>query len=165
MRGIALGVITSYSIHYTKLYDLLLKLNQPIIDRKPVLPFDIRTFSRAQRMGLNDLLANIQKAKKDPNIEGIHLNVKFIPTGLATLEEIRTALLDFRTSGKFVTVYSEVYSQNAYYLASAADEIYYNPTGFLEFVGLRTQSPFFREARITSYNVCYTKLLRRKVKS
>jgi len=123
---------------------LFLKLDQPIVDRKPSIPFDLGSLSRKKRIGLNVLLSNIEKAKDDNNISGIHLDLSYIPAGISTIEEIRNALLDFRGSGKFVTVHSNILSQGAYYLASAADEIYLNPVGFMEWVGLRAQSPFFK---------------------
>ena len=123
---------------------LLLKLDQPIVDRKPLMPFNLGNFTRTQKMGLNAILSNIEKAGNDNNIAGIHLDISVIPSGIGTIEEIRNALLDFRKSGKFVTVHSIILTQGAYYLASAADEIYLNPVGFMEWVGLRAQSPFFK---------------------
>jgi protease-4 len=125
---------------------LVLKLDKQIIDRKPSMQFDIGTLSKMDKIGLNEILACIDKAKEDPNIKGIHLDLSIIPAGIATVEEIRNALIDFRKSGKFVTVYSEMLSQKAYYLATAADEIFLNPVGFFEWVGLRIQSPFFKDA-------------------
>jgi protease-4 len=125
---------------------LYLKLDQQIVDRKPAMPFNVNTFSRAQRIGLNELIGSINKAKNDPNIKGIHLDLSVILAGLGTTEEIRNALLDFKESGKFVTAYSELYSQKAYYLATAADKIFINPVGMFEWVGIRTQSPFFKNS-------------------
>jgi protease-4 len=125
---------------------LCLKLDQPIVDRKPKIPFDFSTLRKEERIGLNELLDNIDKAAEDENISGIHLDLSYIPAGIAHIEEVRTALLDFKKSGKFITVYSEVFSQPAYYLATIADEIYFNPVGFFQFYGIRTQSPFFKNA-------------------
>jgi protease IV len=125
---------------------LCLKLDQQIVDRKPSLPFNISTLRRVQKTGLNDLLQNISKAKEDPKIKGILLELNIVQAGYGTVEEIRNAILDFRKSGKFVIVYSEMLSQKAYYLATAADKIYLNPGGFFEWVGLRIQSPFFKNA-------------------
>ncbi len=121
---------------------LYLKLDQPIVDRKPNNPFNF--FSRRQDIGLNDLLENIKKAKDDPNIDGIHLELAYIVGGLGTIEEIRNALLDFKKSGKFITVYGESLTQGAYYLASVADKIYFNPMGYFSFVGIRAKSVFFK---------------------
>jgi len=65
-------------------------------------------------IGLNDILANIKKAKTDDNIKGIFLDESYIESQEATTEEIRNALIDFKTSGKFVIAYSEVYTQGFY---------------------------------------------------
>ena len=86
------------------------------------------------------------------------LNPSVIRAGMATIEEIRQALIDFKESGKFIYAYSDGYSQKAYYLASVADKVAINPQGMLELQGLNSKRMFYN--RITSYNVCYTKLLR-----
>jgi protease IV len=125
---------------------LYMKLDQQIVDRKPAMLFNISALSRVEKIGLNEILGSIEKAKDDPKIKGIHLDLSYIPAGIATVEEIRNALIDFRKSGKFVTVYSEMFSQKAYYLATAADQVFLNPVGFFEWVGLRIQSPFFKTA-------------------
>ena len=46
---------------------------------------------------------------------------------MATTEEIRDAIIDFKSSGKFVYAYSEFYSQKAYYLSTAADKVHLFP--------------------------------------
>ena len=79
-------------------------------------------------MGLNDILKNIHKARIDTNIRGIYLQLSGLQTGIATIEEIRNALIDFKKSGKFILAFSDTYTQGSYYLASAADKIYLDPT-------------------------------------
>ena len=128
---------------------LMLKLNKPIQDRKPVFPFGGFKFGMLQpesKLGLNDILNNIQKAKADTNIRGIYLDLSIVPAGIATLEEIRDALLDFKKSGKFILSYSDTYLQSTYYLASAADKVYLNPAGNFSFVGLSSQIMFYKGA-------------------
>jgi protease IV len=66
-------------------------------------------------------------------------------TGFATIEEIRQSLIDFRESGKWVIAYSDAMSEQAYYLASAADKIYLNPEGEVEFNGLAVEMTFFKK--------------------
>ena len=123
---------------------LHLKLDKQIVDREPILPFAFGAFGRSEQLGLNTILENIEKAKTDDNIEGIHLDLWYVSAGLGTIEEIRNALLDFKESGKFITVYCDNFlSQAAYYLATASDEIYMNPNAFFNLVGLRIQSPFY----------------------
>lgn len=96
--------------------------------------------------GLMGILHSIKKAKQDPKIAGILLNLRSIQAGFASLKEIRTALTDFRQSNKFVVAYGEYLSEGAYYLASAAEKIYINPTGTLEFNGLSAERTFYKGA-------------------
>jgi protease-4 len=65
---------------------------------------------------------------------------------MATLEEIRNELINFKKSGKFIIAYSEVYSQGSYYLASVANKVYLNPQGILELKGFSSQISFFKGA-------------------
>jgi protease-4 len=97
-------------------------------------------------IGLNDILANIKKARNDNNIKGIFLDESYMESNQATTEEIRNALIDFKTSGKFIIAYAEVYSQGFYYLASVADKVYMNPKGSFDFRGFSSQITFLKGA-------------------
>jgi len=97
-------------------------------------------------VGLNDILADIKKAKTDNNIKGIFLDESYIESQQATVEEIRNALIDFKKSGKFIIAYAEVYTQSFYYLASVADKVYINPKGIFEFKGFSSQITFLKGA-------------------
>lgn len=126
---------------------LRMELSQDIPERSSDNPFANFSFGgdlEKTPMGLNDILSNIEKAKSDKNIKGIYLDIASIPAGIATLEEIRNALLDFKTSKKFIVAYSEGYSQGSYYLATVADKIYLNPEGSLDFKGLSRQIMFYK---------------------
>jgi protease-4 len=126
---------------------LQLTLDRPVHDRKsslPVLVYNITSFRTNSQLGLNDILANIAKAEADPNITGIFLDLSGVDAGIATVEEIRNALLKFKKTGKFIVAYSSNYSQKAYYLASVADKLYMNPGGSVDFVGLSAQVMFYR---------------------
>lgn len=98
------------------------------------------------RIGLNDILTRIKVAKTDDKIKGIYLDLSSVTSSFATLEEIRNALIDFKSSKKFIIAYSEYYSQSSYYLASTADKIYLYPEGLLDFAGMSSQSIFFKGA-------------------
>ncbi len=126
---------------------LHLKFEGEIVERSPRNPFDGFDFGGLEKMpiGLNTILENIEKAKEDKNIKGIYLDISSIPAGIATLEEIRNALIDFKESKKFIVAYSEGYTQGAYYLATAADKIYLNPEGMVDFKGLSRQIMFFKK--------------------
>ena len=124
---------------------LRVAIHYPIAERTPNNPLANLGFlglNTEKVLGLNDILANIKKAKTDDNIKGIFLDQSNMLSGQATTEEIRNALIDFKKSGKFIISYSEVYSQSAYYLASVADKVYLNPKGMLEFAGFSSQITF-----------------------
>lgn len=113
--------------------------------KNPLGNLDLGPFMSKNSVGLNDIIDNLKKAKTDKNIKGIYLEISNPVAGFATLEEVRNALLDFKTSGKFIYAYSEVYSQKAYYLASTANKVYLNPQGTLEIKGLSSQIMFFKK--------------------
>lgn len=124
-----------------------MKLDQPVVDRASKNPFDnfdFLTMQPTSRLGLDDILNNIEKAKKDDNIEGIFLEISMPQAGISTLGEIRDALADFRESGKFILAYADSYTQAAYYLASVADHLYLTPTGLVQWTGLRSEVLFFK---------------------
>ena len=127
---------------------LRIELNGEIQDRVEEMAFDLSeiTGQDVNILGLNDILANIKKAKTDENIKGIYIEIGMISAGFATREEIRNALLDFKESGKFITTYSEIYTQGSYYLASVADYICMYPEGGMELRGLNSTIPFFTNA-------------------
>lgn len=125
---------------------LHLTLTGPIPDRSSDNPFSSFSFDGLGEtpIGLNDVLDNLDKAAANPSVKGIFLDLTNLMTGIATIEEIRNALLDFKKSGKFIYAYSEVFSQPTYYLATAADKIYLHPTGLAELKGLRSEILFFK---------------------
>ena len=96
-------------------------------------------------VGLNDIIESLKNAKSDSDIKGIYLEVSDPQAGFATIEEVRKALLEFKTSGKFIYAYSEGYSQKGYYLASTANKLYLNPQGSLEIKGLSSQIMFYKK--------------------
>ncbi len=127
---------------------LRIDLNGDIKERGVKNPFgelDLGPFMPEPSVGLNDIIENLKKAKDDKNIRGIYLEISNPIAGFATLEEVRNALLDFKSSGKFIYAYSEVYSQKAYYLATTANKLYLNPQGGMEIKGLSSQIMFFKK--------------------
>ncbi|MDR2040113.1 MAG: signal peptide peptidase SppA [Bacteroidales bacterium] len=128
---------------------LRIDLDTKIVERSPqgtIPSFDYLNMQSKQVIGLNDILMSIRKAKEDPKIKGIYLNLTYIPAGIATVEEIRNALLDFKESGKFIISYSDTYTQKAYYLATVSDQIYLNPLGDFIFKGMSSQITFYKKA-------------------
>lgn len=126
---------------------LVADFSVPISDRSPKNPFenfDFGSFKSNNPLGMNDVLRNIEKASKDPNIAGMYLDLSEINSGMANMQEIREKLIEFKASGKWIVSYAEGYSQGAYFLASVSDEIYLNPQGMIMFKGLYTQLTFLK---------------------
>ncbi|KAB7529275.1 signal peptide peptidase SppA [Flagellimonas olearia] len=98
-----------------------------------------------EEMGLDEIIHAIKVAKEDANIRGISLTTSFLQAGVAQTREIREALLDFKSSGKFILAHSDFYTQKDYYLASVADEVYLNPVGALDFKGLSTEILYYKD--------------------
>ena len=125
---------------------LSLKLNYPITELEledPIANF----FPEAadQSMGLMQIKNAISRAKTDDNIKGIYINSGSVGAGIATIDEIRSSLEDFKKSGKWVVAYSDYFSEGGYYLASVADSIFLNPQGNVELNGLATEVMFFKK--------------------
>jgi protease-4 len=125
---------------------LKIKLNGPITDRGSD-EIDIENILNQTdgKIGLNNILSSIEKAKYDDRIKGIYLNIESLSASTASLEEIRNKLKEFKDStDKFIISYGEMYGQSAYYVSSVADEIYLHPQGILELKGLAYQGMFFK---------------------
>ncbi len=110
----------------------------------PFEGFDFATMESKKPVGLNEILKNIEKAKKDSNIDGIFIDMETMPAGMAMSEEVRNKLIEFKESGKFIVSYGNSYDQKGYYFASVSDEIYMNPKGMILFKGLNAQLFFFK---------------------
>ena len=94
-------------------------------------------------VGLDDILSNIRLAKSDDRILGIYLDGGSLSMGPASAKAIRDALLDFKTSGKWIIAYASNYGQMNYYLASVADKVCLNPTGAIAWNGLTAQKMYY----------------------
>ncbi len=126
---------------------LYMKLDYEIPDRTTDNPFgniNFQTMETSDATGLNEILRNIENAKTDANIKGIYLELSSIPTSMATIQEIRNKLIEFKESGKFIVAYGESYGQSAYYLASIADKIFLNPEGAMDLHGMASQIMFYK---------------------
>jgi len=97
-----------------------------------------------QAQGLDEILNAIAVAKTDDRIKGISINSNFILAGISQTEAIRNALQEFKSSGKFVYAYGDIFLQKDYYLASVADSIFMNPVGSLDFKGLAAEVLYYK---------------------
>lgn len=141
------GMVASASATQTveKNSVLVLKLNGSIDEQGTDNTIGKLTGNYIPSTGLNDILSAIKKAKDEENIKGIYIDAGVLSTDYATLQEIRSALEDFRKSGKKIIAYADTYSQGSYYLASVADKIYLNPIGMVDWHGIGAQPVFYKD--------------------
>ena len=125
----------------------VLRLNGMVYERSEEgSPLDeVLGMADASELGLDDLVASIRKAKENDDIKGI-----YIEGGLAsfdspaTAQQLRDALRDFKSSGKWIVAYSDIYSQASYYVVSLADKIYLNGEGSLDLHGLGGNGMYYK---------------------
>ncbi len=160
--GTAIALIAMFFIGFSAIVGLASSGEQkPKVEANSILTLDLATvpeltgnapldggfgfdFDTDEVVGLHDVVRSIEKAKTDDNIKGIYLSSMTNGVAYTSLRTVRQALEDFRESGKFVVSYAPLYEQRAYYLASAADEVYMGPLGAVDFRGLGAEIPFYK---------------------
>ncbi len=106
---------------------LMVDLSPQVLDRGEKDPMNLNfgPFKFTSRLGLNDILASIEKAKHDDRIKGVFLDLGLVNAGLTTVKEIRDKLQEFKQeSAKPVVAFADMYTQKSYYLASVADRVW-----------------------------------------
>ena len=136
-------------------YSAITDSNKSAIPNNSVLTLDFKTniidspledsdkiFDFAEKQNnimVYDMVEAIKKAETDDKIKGISIETDGLSAGMTQIDNIRTALQNFRKSGKFVYAYGNTVSQSAYYLGSVADRYYLNPAGGIDLKGLSTE--------------------------
>ena len=124
---------------------LRIELTGTVVDRStPNNPLNqLLGRSEASSQGLDVLIDAIKTAKSDKRIKGIYIEGGTMSSDFATLQELRGALVDFKSSGKFILSYADSYTQGAYYIASVGDRVLINPSGLLDWHGIAMQPMFW----------------------
>lgn len=122
-----------------------LELKGEVTERMIDNPFASLMSEEQTALGLNDVLASIQKAADNDFIRGIYLEAGNINAQPASVEEIRNALVRFKQTGKFIVAYGDTYSESDYYICSVADKIILNPQGIVDWHGLASQTIYFKD--------------------
>lgn len=98
-----------------------------------------------QAQTLKALTAAIEKAKTTSDIDAIFIECQGASAAPATLNALRDAILDFKTSGKRVFAYGDYLTMGDYFVATAADALYLNPAGSLNLQGINGTSLYFKD--------------------
>lgn len=100
----------------------------------------------ADRPSALEVLAALDDAADDADIDGVLLKLRGLSLGWARLAELRASLLRLKDAGKKVVVHLESGDDADLFLASAADRIYLVPSGQLMVDGLRAEMSYFARA-------------------
>lgn len=117
----------------------------PFADLMGQMPY-YGNYANLNTVGLDEILSNIRLAKNDDKILGIWLDGGQLAMAPASAKTIRDALLDFKTSGKWIVASAANYAQTNYYIASVADRICLDPTGQVQWNGLTAQKMYYTRA-------------------
>ena len=95
---------------------------------------------------LRDMVEAIRRARDDDHI----VRLVIVPThmwriGMASLLELEAAVADFKTTGKPVVTLADNLTQQQYYLAALADEVWLHPQGMVWIDGFSAYRQFYRE--------------------
>jgi protease-4 len=134
-----------------------LDLAAPVVTRGTTLSIDVAgqlpedtlyelgsAFFRVERLTFRDILESVDRAKTDTRIKSLFLQLRGNTLGWAQAEELRSALVDFRESGKSIVAYVEQAGNLEYYLATAAESIYLHPQSVLDLRGIQAEVTFMR---------------------
>ncbi len=121
------------------------ELRQEFRDQPSASPFDVFGHGQPSVLGVTE---TIRRARNDDRVKGLYLRVGGgVGVPLAQAEEIRQALVDFKTSGKFVIAHSQAFYSTGlggYLAASEADQIWLQPSGSVATSGVQIGSIFLK---------------------
>ena len=128
---------------------LFIDTAEDVVEARPDNPLSLASLGRV--IELHETVQLLERAGTDDRVEGVILRAGRGKLGMAQLQELRQALTDFRGTGKRVTAFSESFGEGGngtlhYYLASAADEVWLQPSGDMDFTGFVLESPFLKDA-------------------
>jgi protease IV len=134
--------------------------DKPTVGSKAVLVLDMSSKYKEQKLdnplaflakddiddapSLYDVVRMLHFAKNDSSVKGMYILCANNPNGYAASEEIRKAVLDFKSSKKFVIAFGETISQKGFYIASAADKIFCHPEGGVDWSGFSTSMLYLK---------------------
>jgi protease-4 len=102
-----------------------------------------------RELSLADTLDILRRARDDKRIAGLLVVIDRPSLGFGRIQELRDAIRDFQSGGKWATCYLETAGEfsggnREYYLATACGSIWMSPPGDVNLVGLRSEVPFLR---------------------
>ena len=126
---------------------LEIDLEQGVAEYVPADPF--AKFIADEVHSLRDVVGALDAAASDDRVVGLLARWGGAPMGFAQAQEIRDAVLAFGKVGKPTAIFAETFGEFVrdnvgYYLATAFDRIYLQPSGDVGLTGLAMEQPFIK---------------------
>jgi protease-4 len=126
---------------------LELDLSEGIAEEPPADPLSAVLAMRRPRLA--DVLDGLRRARADGRVRALVVRIGGRPIGVARVQELRSAVAAFRRSGKATVAWAETYGEfgpgnAAYYLATAFEQIWLQPSGDVGLTGLSMEQWFLR---------------------
>ena len=151
--GLAASSASTTQVEENSVFTLM--LSGQLEERTQDNPLATLTGQVTENLGLDNIVNAIKKAKDNDDIKGIYIEAGIFSSDTpASMHTIREALLDFKKSGKWIVAYADSYTQGTYYICSAADQLYLNPQGMVDWHGLAA-NPFFLKDLLAKFGVKY----------
>ncbi|WP_344217525.1 signal peptide peptidase SppA [Nonomuraea bangladeshensis] len=128
---------------------LELDLTEGVTEGPPTDPLAAVLSMRKTRLA--DVIGGLRRARQDSRVKGLVVKIGGPPLGLAMVQELREAVLHFRASGKLTVAFAETFGEFAggtvpYYLASAFERVYLQPSGDVGLTGVAVEQRFLKGA-------------------
>src|SRR6267154_244020 len=109
----------------------------------------VAKYMLSDRPRVRDFVDALDRGAKDDRVVGLVATISSVPMGMAEAQEVRDAVLRFRAKKKFAFAYSETFGEfgpgnGAYYIATAFDQIYLQPSGDVGLTGLMIETQFLK---------------------
>lgn len=109
-----------------------------------VPPDPLEDFFGRATLDMKKIRDDLEKAAVDDRINGVILQINFLQTGYAKLQELHVLIDEYKKSGKKIFAYLETPMTKEYYLATACDSIFMPPSGNLFLTGLNAEITFYK---------------------
>jgi protease-4 len=141
--------VAKWRQHRTAPLILELDLSDGLGEERPADP--VSAIMARRRLYLADVLDGLRRARNDQRVKALVAKVGGRPIGLATVQELRRAIEEFRDAGKLTVAWAESFGEFSagnvpYYLATAFETIYLQPSGDLGLTGMAMERRFYRGA-------------------
>lgn len=148
---VCIGIMGVFMSQGTSMSDrsvLKIDLKGELIERESGMEFDLMSLLQSGQMEyqtVETLVNAIREARNNDKIKAIYLDCGALAAAPASIDAVREALVDFKSSGKRIYAYADHYSQSAYFLATVANELYLNPVGSVDLHGLGGETLFYKD--------------------